>query len=282
MKKEIKVNMDHEVLSLASSVTYRTVSDWYDATVTDLRMNLIIPKIRQGHPKQPCILWICGGAFSVVSRDAWIPELMTYARAGYTVASIEYRTSNKAPFPAALEDAKAAVRFLKAHADLFCLDPERIVAMGESAGGTIASLLGTTGGERKYDTGGYPEYDSSVAAVVDYYGLSDLYARTLAASENVPLYLMQAFTGPDPDGTRAKEASAVYQISENTPPVMIIHGKCDHVVDPLQSESFYEALQKAGIRSGLVMIEGADHGEDVFYQKEVQEMILQFLEEVLK
>ena len=281
MRSEMNVELKREVLSMACGVTYRTVSDWYDATVTDLKMNLIFPKMRPGHKKQPAILWICGGAFSVVNRDAWMPELLFFARNGYTAASIEYRTSNKAPFPAALEDAKAAVRFLKAHADQFCIDPDRIAVMGESAGGTLASLVGTTGREKEYDTADNLAFDSTVAAVVDYYGLTDLYTQTLSASENVPSYLMQAFTGPDPDGTISKKASAAFCVDENTPPVMILHGSSDHVVPISQSEIFYEKLCEQGIRAEYLVLNGADHGEDYFYQEEIQKKVLQFLNEVL-
>ena len=282
MRAEMKVSLEREVLSMACGITYRTVNDWYDATVTDLKMNLIFPKNRVGHKKQPAILWICGGAFSVVSCDAWMPELLVYARNGFTVASAEYSTSNKKPFPAALEDIKTAIRFLKAHAEQFCIDPERIVVMGESAGGTLASLAGTTGSEKKYDTAEYPEYDSSVAAVVDYYGITDLCTETLSASENVPSYLMDAFTGPDPDGTVHREASAAFHVDENTPPVMILHGSIDHVVPISQSEKFYKVLCEKGIRAEYLVIEGADHGEDYFYQSAVQEKVLAFLEEVLR
>ncbi len=130
MKKEISVNVEQEVLSLVTDITYSCVPDWYDAVYTDLKMNLIIPKHREAHKKMPAILWLCGGAYSVVSNSAWMPELMYFARHGYIVASAEYRTSNKATFPAGIVDVKSAIRYLKAHADSFCIDPEKIFVMG--------------------------------------------------------------------------------------------------------------------------------------------------------
>ena len=87
MKKEISVNVEQEVLSLVTDITYSCVPDWYDAVYTDLKMNLIIPKHREAHEKMPAILWLCGGAYSVVSNSAWMPELMYFARHGYIVAS---------------------------------------------------------------------------------------------------------------------------------------------------------------------------------------------------
>ena len=114
MQKQLHVERKREVLSLITNVTFASVPCWYGASRRDLKMDLIVPKNRTNHPACPAIVWICGGAYRVVNRSVWLPEMMRFARAGYVVASIEYRTSNEAIFPAQLIDVKAAVRFLRA------------------------------------------------------------------------------------------------------------------------------------------------------------------------
>lgn len=158
MKTEMIVQKEHEVLSLINDIAFTCVQAWYNTTRKNLMMSIICPKNRDDHEAMPLIIWVCGGAFRVVDRAVWVPEMMYFARRGYIVASVEYRTSSEAVFPGALCDVKAAIRYLRAHAKDYCIDPERVVIMGESAGGTIASLAGVTGGCRKFDDGDFLEY----------------------------------------------------------------------------------------------------------------------------
>lgn len=144
MKSSIKIKKTKEVISLITGIAFSNVPCWYDAARRDLQMDLIVPKNRKNHAKCPAVIWICGGAYMVVNHSVWLPEMIRFARAGYVVASIEYRTSNEAQFPAQLVDVKAAVRYLKAHSEQYCIDPDRIFVMGESAGGTMACLIGAT------------------------------------------------------------------------------------------------------------------------------------------
>ena len=90
--------------------------------------------------KYPCIVWICGGAWLEMDKSAHLAYLAGLARSGFVVASVEYRTSNEAKFPKQLEDVKSAIRYLRAHADRFCIDPEHFGVMGESAGGYLAAM----------------------------------------------------------------------------------------------------------------------------------------------
>ena len=174
MRKQLCIEKKREVLSLITDITFSNVSCWYDASRRDLKMDLILPKNRTVHSACPTIVWICGGAYRVVNRSVWLPEMMRFARAGYVVASIEYRTSNEAIFPAQLIDVKSAVRFLRAHAKEYCVDQGKIFALGESAGGTMASLLGVTGNQKELDQGDHLDQTSAVQGVVDYYGVVDL------------------------------------------------------------------------------------------------------------
>ena len=163
-----------ECISLIPDIRFATVPAWFGATKRDLKMDIIAPKCCEGHRRLPAIVWICGGAFHTMDKSVWIPQMVHLAEKGYVVCSVEYRTSNEEPFPAPLEDIKSAIRYLRAHADNYAIDPEKIVAMGESAGGTLAALAGVTGDHPEYDRGDYMDHSSRVQAVVDFYGIADL------------------------------------------------------------------------------------------------------------
>ena len=287
MRKQLCIEKKREVLSLITDITFSNVSCWYDASRRDLKMDLILPKNRTVHSACPTIVWICGGAYRVVNRSVWLPEMMRFARAGYVVASIEYRTSNEAIFPAQLIDVKSAVRFLRAHAKEYCVDPGKIFALGESAGGTMASLLGVTGNQKELDQGDHLDQTSAVQGVVDYYGVVDLSDasaekdRKLAAanqSNDVPYFAFEEFLGVGYGKAEADKASAIQYVSEETPPFMILHGTEDAVVSMAQSEKLYNTLQKAGIPCEIAVVEGAAHGDDLFYQDEMTDLVLSFLD----
>ncbi len=286
MRKQLCIEKKREVLSLITNVTFSNVSCWYDASRRDLKMDLIVPKNRTAHPACPTIVWICGGAYRVVNRSVWLPEMMRFARAGYVVAGIEYRTSNEAVFPAQLIDVKSAVRFLRAHAKEFCIDPGRIYAMGESAGGTMASMLGVTGDQKEFDQGDHLDQSGAVQGVVDYYGVVDLsdasaekdrMAALTAPNNDVPYFAFEEFLGVGYGKAEAGKASVIRYISEQTPPFMILHGTKDTVVPMAQSEALYEALQKNGVPCEFAVVEGAAHGDDLFYQDEMTDAVLRFL-----
>lgn len=277
MKKEIDIEAKEEVLSLVTDITYSCVPDWYGAVYTDLKMNLIIPKHRENHKKQPLIIWICGGAYSVVSNTAWMPELMYFARAGFVIASVEYRTSNKGAFPAGLIDVKSAIRFLKAHAEEFCIDVNNIYVMGESAGATYSVLAGTTAHVKKWDRGYYLEYDSSIQGVVDFYGPVDFSEMCVKKNDEVPGWVLTAFLGEDKEEENKMEASPINHITENTVPMLILHGIDDVTVPISQSDLLYEKLVEKNIETEYYRFKHAGHGEDVFYQESVKKIILDFL-----
>ncbi len=264
MKEKIRIARNREVLSLITGVTYTNVPSWYGATRKDLHMDLIVPKYREAHAPLPVILWFCGGAFRVMDRSVWIPELVDLARGGFVVASVEYRTGNEAVFPAQLEDAMAAVRFLKEHASDYSIDPTRMFSMGESAGGSIASLLGTSG---------------CVQGVVDFYGLVDLTSVLVEGPGNdtIPAWTLEEYLGVGYGPEQAVKASALLQVTPDTPPHLILHGTEDQAVDPAQSRRYYEKLVENGVPATLLEIEGAGHGDDLFYEKEIKDRILQFL-----
>lgn len=282
MKRSLKIQVEQEVLSLLSGISFSCVPAWYDSTMRNLKMDLIIPKHKEGHSPCPAIVWVCGGAYRVVDRSVWVPEMLYFARKGYVVASIEYRTSNEAEFPAALIDGKAAVRYLKAHAKELCIDPERICIMGESAGGTMASLVGVTGDRKEFEQGDNLNVDSRVRAVVDFYGLTDLVHAPLNEGPGVPPWVLQDFLGQNYTEETAAKASAVTYVNGKTPPFMILHGEADPLVPLEQSSQLYETLEKNGIKAEMYIIEGAGHGADEFYQDEVMELVADFLARTMR
>lgn len=281
---QIAVEKKREVLSLITGVTYANVPSWYGATRRDLHMDLIVPKNRVGHAPCPCIVWFCGGAFRVMDRAVWMPELMRFAEAGFVAASVEYRTGNEAIFPAPLVDAKAAVRFLRAHAEDFCIDPARIVSAGESAGGAIACLLGVTGEDKSLDQGDWLDQSSSVAAVVDYYGLADMTISLEGFEGNdiVPPWMLEEALGVRYTRQQAEAVSAIKRVTPSAPPHLILQGLEDTVVSPSQSRNYYEKLRENGVTAELLELEDAQHGDDLFFQDEVKDRVLQFLQRTLK
>lgn len=161
MRKNIQVKVKVPQFTVITGLTYAQRDSWFGHTMQDLKMDLIYPEDKER--KYPCIVWICGGAWLQMDRSAHLAYLSELARKGFTVASLQYRTSNETPFPGPLEDVKAGIRYLRAHAGRFHIDPEKIGVMGESAGGylTCMAALAT---DPSFDVGENLEYSSSVQA----------------------------------------------------------------------------------------------------------------------
>jgi acetyl esterase/lipase len=198
----------------------------------------------------PVILCVHGGHWDAGGKDRC--PAVTLVQDGYAVASINYRLARTAPFPAQLEDCKAAVRWLRANASTYNLDPDRIGVWGYSSGGHLAALLGTTGGVPELEgSGENMQYSSQVQAVCDVAGPTDLLAmanlgprRTLA---------IEGLLGGPPENDKAKAiaASPLHYISKDDPPFLIVHGEADRVVPVEQSQRLYEELRKAGVNATL-------------------------------
>ena len=162
MRRRIQVEAEKPQFCVTTGITFAQADAWFGNTVQDLKLDLIYP--RDNTRKYPCVVWICGGAWIQMDRSAHLAYLSVLAHQGFVVASVEYRTSNEAKFPAPLQDVKAGIRYLRAHADRFNIDPDRIGVMGESAGGylTCMAALAT---DPVYDVGENLEYSSAVQAM---------------------------------------------------------------------------------------------------------------------
>jgi acetyl esterase/lipase len=225
----------------------------------------------------PLILWVHGGGWKANDKS-WI--LVPYLVAkGYAIASINYRYSSEAIFPAQIQDANDALNFLLRNADEYGLDKNRVAVAGDSAGGHLALLLGLA-----RDEGGFGA-DAGVRprAVIDFFGPTDFTVFTApppAGAEDVIAQLLGASPRDRPD--LAKAASPVTYVTAASPPVLILHGDRDDVVPPGQSQVIADLLKKANVSAELVIIPGAGHEGPAFSSPKTQAKILQFLEQNLK
>jgi acetyl esterase/lipase len=233
-----------------------------------LFLDMYIPVNKKG--LLPLVVWIHGGGWRSGSKESCRPalELLQY---GYAVASISYRLTGIASFPAQIEDCKLAVRFLRGNAEHYGIDPERIGAWGSSAGGHLASMLGTAGEVKEFDRGDYLEFSSKVEAVCNYYGpssLNDMPARQ---------HLLHFIGGNGENiGERSAKASPLTYVGRNTPPFFIVHGDRDNVVPVSQSQKLHGALLKAGVEAQIHIIKNAGHGGLEFREPELIKKIAAF------
>ena len=284
MKQTIRMESLAPTYCMLDGITFAQVPYWFPFYDTrDLKLNLLRP-FSAPEDRRPLLVWICGGAFITMDRSAHTPYLLKYVEKGYIVASIEYRRSNSGHFPAPLEDVKSAIRYLRAHADAFGIDPARVAVMGESAGGYLAGMAGVTGGTREFDKGEHLEQSSAVQAVVDFYGPGGLSSAAPAddpMGRPRPHQMLLGYTASC-DPAAAAKADMNHYIDAHTPPFFILHGTADPLVPPAGSERLYEDLQKAGVRAELRMIEGAGHASPHFYQDSLCTEILAFLDSILR
>lgn len=229
-----------------------------------LRLDLHLPA---GTPPFPVVVWVHGGGWQGGEKTLRPGHQALRQRdRGYAVASVEYRLSGEALFPAQIADCKAALRWLRANAGLYGLDPARVAAWGSSAGGHLVALLGTSAGaaaltDPAQGGGGQPE---AVQAVVDWYGPVDF--LLLPGAHHDADSPESRLLGCDVDDCpeRAALASPLTYVDAADPPFLIQHGSADPVVDPNQSVLLHAALLAAGVPSAHVVLEGAGHGGPEF------------------
>ena len=227
-----------------------------------LKLDLVLPKQPSEKPR-PVIVFIHGGGWRGGDKSQGVAGVARFAASGqYVGVSVGYRLSKEAIWPAPIHDCKAAIRFLKANAKKYNLDPERIGVWGISAGGHLVSLLGTSGGVKELEGDcGSPEQSSRVACVVDFCGPSDFPAIGKLTGGEAPSAVSQLLGGPIAEKQEAaKAASPITYVTKDDPPFLIVHGTKDAIVPLDQAESFYAALKKAGVDATLVKIEGGGHG----------------------
>lgn len=247
-----------------------------------LKLDLYLPQEKDA----PLVVWIHGGGWQGGSKEGcpvtWLNDH------GMAVASISYRLTDKATFPAQIQDCKAAVRWLRANADKYGYSTEKIGVAGSSAGGHLAALMGTSGEVKALegDVGGNLDQSSRVAAVVDYYGATDFVLRSKTqphrANKKGSVVYKLLGGGADEKVELAKQASAAFHVTEDDPPFLVIHGDKDNTVLLDQSRRIQTVYKEAGLPLELIVIEGGGHGGAEFYKGEPRERAIEFFKKHLK
>jgi len=245
-------------------------------------MDILRPRAA-GDAPHPAVVMIHGGGFRAGKRDSYIPMAARLAEHGYVAATVSYRLAPKNQYPAAVHDVKAAVRFLRANAKRYGIDPDHIGALGGSAGGHLVLMLGLTAGVPEFEgTGPNRQYSSAVQCVVDYYGPTDFtqsYAKSVDAAEVLPLFL-----GADLVHNRAIHirSSPLNWVTPNAAPVLAIHGTDDKYVAYEHSVWLVERLLGAGVPAELETLPGAPHGFKGADAEKAEARALVFLDKWLK
>jgi acetyl esterase/lipase len=240
------------------------------------KLDLYVPQ--RNEERLPLIVWIHGGGWKGGSKEECPPLL--WSGKGFAVASINYRLSQHAKFPAQIKDCKAAIRWLRIQSKKYKIDPDRVVAWGGSAGGHLASLVGTAQDVPNWEQGSGIG-SSQVQAVIDWYGRADLTpVSTDPALAESPSASLLGGCGREVDEL-SREASPLMHVSRDDPPFLIMHGELDNVVPVRQSRTFAEALKKAGVKVSLVILKGAGHGGPDFLRAEQMSVIDSFLSQHL-
>ena len=234
------------------------------------------PKPQASGLKPPLLVWIHGGGWR--QGDKADCPLRWLVGRGYAVASINYRLSDVATFPAGVHDCKGAIRWLRAHADEYGYDAKRIGISGGSAGGHLVALLGATGDvkELEGDVAGHTDQSSRVQAVVDFFGPTDFPKLAEQKHPEFTTSLVALWLGDPISGkgkAAAKLASPIYHVTPDDAPVLIIQGTKDPLVMTEQSTTYYDACKTAGVDATIEIIEGGGHGGPPFFDEQRRGMI---------
>jgi acetyl esterase/lipase len=228
------------------------------ADFINLKMDVYYPLTAPG--LMPVVVYLHGGAWIQGDKsDASIsPEVSELVKRGFLVASINYGLAPQYTIPGQIENAKCAVRFLRANSSYFGIDSDKIGALGSSAGGHLASLLGSSDKSAGMDVaGGFLDQSSRVECVVDFYGPTDL----RALFSGYPVIVLQELAGTsDTTSGILDKISPLTYVSADDPPFLILHGDKDNVVPLSQSQVLYQRLLTAGVPAILMVVKNGDHG----------------------
>jgi acetyl esterase/lipase len=221
-----------------------------------LLMDVFLPKHRNEKPT-PAVLWIHGGGWERGDKSGNSGALFL-ANEGFVTASLSYRLSGESPFPAAVEDCKCAVRFLRANASKYDIDPDRIGVAGSSAGGHLAELIATADQSAGLEgNGGWENISSKVRAAASYYGVSDL---TLPFPQETNQVIVKLFRGTEKEKPALyRKASPVFYVAKGDPPLLLVHGEKDSDVPFEQSVRMAEAYHRLRLSIEFIAVKNAGH-----------------------
>ena len=266
---------------IPEGVTFEAGVEYANPDGQHLKLDLATPK--EGGGPFPAVICIHGGGFRAGKRESYDGLCLRLAQRGYVAMTVSYRLAPKYPFPAAVHDVKAAVRWARANAGRCKIDPGRIGVTGGSAGGHLAQFLGVTAGVKQFEgDGGNPEQSSRVACVVNVYGPSDFtksYGKSVDAAEVLPLFL-----GGNLEQARRRhiEASPLYWVTPDAAPTLCIHGTDDKYVAHEQAVWLVDKLKASAVEAELLTLEGAGHGFKGKDAERADQALFEFFDRHLK
>ena len=254
----------------------------------DRTLQMLVPEEKNGK-KYPAILYVQGSAWLKQDQYKRLAAMADLARRGFVTATLQYRESDLAVFPAQIQDAKTGVRFLRKHAEEYHIDADNIFIMGDSSGGHTAVMAGITADQDILDTDVYGEFSCGVKAIVDFYGVTDVRQK-----EDFPTTLNQG--EPDsPEGKLLGEKN-VYEHPElsvpvtcaeyvqkdrEIPPILMMHGTGDDTVSWRQSVRLYKKLLEEEKNVTFYVIENAVHGDNAFWTTENLDIVEKFIKKYM-
>ena len=278
-------------LEFKEDIVYHQSTD-LDGKPMSLKMDLIT---YNDGKERPCVIYITGGGFMMAPKEGGLYNRHEIAKAGYVVGSIEYHVIRNGIYSDAVKDVKAAIRYLRANADKYGIDASQIAVWGESAGGYLTAMVGTTNGVKDFEEGENSDQSSEVQAAIDVFGLSDL---TKIGADYDEAAEQAHFTVSSPDGQYihgknsgltsldkpevVAKSNPINYVDKNDPPFLLFHGTDDSLVSPSQTLLLHTALQKANVPSTRYVITGVGHGGGQFSSPEVLGIMIEFLNKSLK
>lgn len=257
-----------------------------------LHMSILTPWT-QRYPKEyetaprPLIVFVQGSSWRTPVLGEKIPQLVQYVNKGYIVATVQHRSSlDGHPFPAFLQDVKTAIRFLRANAKKYAIDPHRVAIWGTSSGANAAMLVGLTGDDPKYKVDRYADQSDAVDAVISCFAPMDV-AETFKYTAKVPGNKLLQFclfgTNPQQWPAIEREMSPLYRVEDGHqyPPFLLFHGDADKTVPYEQMEKMYDRLKENGNAVEAYRVKGANHERD-FWSQRVYDIAGDFLDKQIK
>ena len=265
---------------LAQAQVAQQHKDVVYATVDGKKLGLDI-YMPAGVQTPPLLVWVHGGAWRSGTKER---VTMVFVEHGIATASLDFRQSTEARFPAAVQDIKAAIRFLRANASEYRYRTDRIAISGSSSGGHLAALVGVTNGHTALEgtVGDHPDQSSDVQAIVSYYGASNLttiLAQSTPHGLNVREPALKLLLGALPESAKelVELASPVFHVDRSDPPLLLVHGDQDPQMPINQAHELEGAYKQLGLDVSLDVVHGAAHGGNAFFSGDHLTRALEFL-----
>lgn len=272
--------------SLSASIASAATAEFKDVVYAEvdgkpLALDLYIPRAGA-----PLVVYVHGGAWRAGTKADGVPTFLIDA--GFAVASLDFRQSTEAPFPANVHDIKAGIRFLRAKAADYGYDTDKVLITGSSSGAHLAILVGVTNGDAALegDVGDYADASSSVQAILSYFAATDLttilsLSTSFGVSVREPALKQLLGDVPDAVPELAQQASPVYHVDANDPPLLLLHGDRDPQMPVNQSLQMLGAYKEAGLDVDFIPVHGAAHGGPLFNEPKYTQPAVAFVQRTI-